>query len=133
LPGSEDGDSPRASLSGHTVRMRAWLLVLLAVVIAGAGFLWQRGQDDDKCEFSQMAVDGSVLPGGPQTAEEALQGFLGTDLPPEGTPSNPSDYERSESSDEQVTFVAGSTTIDAYHHAEGWTVQAVATWCSPGP
>ena len=111
--------------------MRAWLSALLAVAIAGAGFLlWQRAQDD-QCEFSHMAIDGNVLPGGPQSADEALQDLLATDLPPEGTPGNSSDYERSESNDEQVTFVAGSTTIDAYHHTDGWMIQALSTKCSP--
>jgi len=111
--------------------MRALLLLLLAVTVAVSGLVWWRQQDDDnECVFSSTIYDGDVLPGGPQTAEEALDGFLASGAVRDHMPKDPDEYRRHDSGNgDAVTFVAGRVSIGASRRANGWFIGSAETTC----
>ena len=116
--------------------MRPWLLGGLAAAVAALGFVVTR--DEQQCSPSSAVYDGNVLPGGPQTAAEALEGFLsvGADIDAstgEPMPGHASDYETVSESANRVTFVAGTLRLHASRQPLGWMIGGASNDCSVAP
>lgn len=101
--------------------------VALLVVFGAAVFVLTR--DTTGCSFSSTAIDGVVLPGGPQTADAALAGFLATGGYGQITETNPASYERVENETGSVTFNAGNVEIGAFRQPAGWWIGSIDITC----
>lgn len=101
--------------------------VALLVVLAGTVFLLTR--DSTECSFSSTAIDGEVLAGGPQTADQAFAGFLASGGYGQITETNPGSYERVENETGSVSYKAGNVTIGAFRQSAGWWIGSIDTTC----
>ena len=112
--------------------MRTWLIGALAVVVVAAGAFFVL-RPEDRCEGNASTIyDGAVLPGGPQTADEALAGFLSvTDNDPTVTEfsRNVEDYVRREEAPGRVTFTDDDLVITVGLRTNGWFVGDMTLVC----
>ena len=128
---ASDGDAYRtaarcARWQTCSVRRLRLLSVALGVVLTVA-FVYER-DTDDKCVSNTTTYDGVVSPGGPQSADDALEGFLG--VTGYDFPKDLADYERVELSPQSVEYAAGEVTISAYRQEHGWFIGSSGRTCS---
>jgi hypothetical protein len=105
------------------------VLAVTAAMVMGVGvavLIDERRADDRAC--SSSVYDGAVLPGGPQSPDEALVGFLSVNTGDE-LPSELGDYQRIEVADGAVMYVAGDVAIHAEHRDNGWWIGSVEVLC----
>ena len=97
--------------------------------------VWRMAEDE--CDAHYIFRDGTVLPGGPQTPEQAVREYLTAAGTPEGVPADPGAYRRGTSShapkpaggEGGVWLTTGSADLHASQMADGWFIDTVRTDC----
>ena len=117
---------------------KPWVRVAAPVVGVALGFaVFQVFLDDEpECGgFSTRTYDGTVVAGGPQSAEQALSGFLGSGAA-DGTPVEGltlDDLTSTEPGDGYVVFQKGhdedEVIVVVTKQRDGWTVSEVSQSC----